>query len=194
MSMLRMKRVLAGSALLMSLTPSSAAADQIWVGTVTCITLTAPSCPLASGLIWWRVVNTATNYDNPYPGSNDLLDINLEFRHADGTMRWHWDSVAPGAYVETEPFDASLLGSLGLLHVDAGLARTAFDPLFPDNPYLSFTAESARVSADATGFPPPLDLWAQGEFVSHPTPEPATLTLLGLGLAGIATARRRRRR
>jgi hypothetical protein len=182
-------------------------ADQINVAFVTCINpVGAVSCvDLPSGQqVWWRVLNTLApsirQVYSPFPGSNDLLDVRLEADFAEGTRSWSWDVVGSGAppdlFVETEPFDASLVRGLVALRVTATLPRTVFDPLYADNEFLSFIADTPFVSASAGPVHGPLDVYAQGRFeIETPViPEPTTLALVGGGLALLARSRRRRRR
>jgi hypothetical protein len=191
---------IAGVLLAMGIATPPAAADPLFVAMVTCRPLSDGSCPeVSSGPVVWRVLNfmTLSSVDTPFPGSNDIHDVTLEFEYHGGSLEWHWDVIAPanglGQFVETDPFDASLLTSLVSLRLQATLTRTVFDPVFPGNKYLKFVAESPLISGSATSFPPPMMVFAQGEFVANPVPEPGTMALLASALAGLAASARRRR-
>jgi len=198
MAQRRLPRVIVGAMVLIALEASRAAADEIFLGFVTCIPtidIGASGCPaISSGTASWRVWNLMNGFDSPFPGSNDLNDVTLDFQSAGGALRSHWDVILPGQFVETSPFDISLLNQFMTLRLDATLSRTVFDPLFTDVPFTKFIADSAFVSVTGTSFPPPLDIFVQGQFAQSPVPEPATLTLLGLGLFGIRASWRAGRR
>ena len=176
--------------------PVAAAADQISVASVTCLNINDLniSCIDVTGPVRWRVLNWLGAFEEPFPGSNDLLDVTLQFEtESSGTMSWTFAAVPParpgGPFPESDWFDASLVREMVGLRLDASLARTRFD--YP-NSSVHFIADTAQVSAMSTRFPPPLDVYATGSFVSDPVPEPATITLLGLGLAAIAGSQRKR--
>jgi PEP-CTERM motif len=181
------------------LTAQPSYADTLFLGAVTCVTETAPSCVEGSGSPisgQWRVVNFMSAFYTPSPGSSDLLDVSLTVTYQAASQNWHWDVVRAGQFVETEPFDPVVLSTLVSWSVSATLSRITFDPVFPNTPYLAFVANSAHVSASASTFPPPLDLLAEGMFVQKPIPEPGTLTLALVGLGSLfirARARRDRR-
>ena len=195
-------RVIGTVAVLGGMAAPPAFADQIGVAFVTCINPTsAAGCQsLTSGQVWWRVWNrfdpaVGGDLANPFPGSNDLHDVRLDFDFAGGTRSWFWDVITPeGRFAETEPFDVSLIHGFIALRITATLTRTVFDPLWVSNEYLSFIADTPFLSASTNSFPPPLDLTAEGRFVLSPVPEPATLSLLVIGIAGIRGARWVRRR
>jgi PEP-CTERM motif-containing protein len=176
------------------LTAQPSYADKLFLGFVTCVTETAPSCVEGSpDSARWRVVNFMSDLNTPSPGSSDLLDVSLTVTYQAASQNWHWDVVRPGQFVETEPFDPVVLSTLMSWSVSATLPRTTFDPVFTDTPYLAFVANSPLVSASATTFPPPLDLSAEGVFVQKPIPEPGTLTLAMFGLGGLLISARARR-
>jgi PEP-CTERM motif len=194
---MRVRRGAIAGALLWSVgvaAPSSA--DQLGIGFITCIG--EPSCLGAAGQVSWRIFNGLHLYATPQGASEDLLDVTLDFQFEGGSLSWHWDRVppliAPGDATESDPFDASLVGKLTLLRFEATLPRTEFDPVYAFDPRVSFFAETNRISASTTSFPPPLNFFAEGEFQITPVPEPATLTVVGVGLAGFAGYQRRRRR
>jgi len=184
------RKVLAAFALWTVAATSEAAADQILVSSVTCINpnSSAGCASLSSGQqVWWRVLNWMNMFDISFPGSNDLRDVTLEFTYQDGSSTTHWDVILPaatGVYGETDPFDASLLKQSYSLRLTAMLVRTDFDPLYSSNPYLEFIADGPVVTGKSTDVPG-MDVFAQGQFVMNPTPEPATLTFVGLGLGGL---------
>ena len=169
-------------------------ADTLFLGFVTCVTETAPSCVEGSpDSGQWRVVNFMSDLYTPSPGSSDLLDVSLTVTYQAASQNWHWDVVRAGQFVETEPFDPVVLSTLVSWSVSATLPRITFDPVFPNTPYVAFVPNSAHVSASASTFPPPLDLFAEGVFVQKPIPEPGTLTLALLGLGGLFIGARARR-
>jgi hypothetical protein len=175
---------------------SRATADEVFWGFVTCIpTASAGGCTgTSSGTASWRVWNLMGGLDSPFPGSNDFNDVTLDFQYAGGALNWHWDVISPDQFVETNPFDISLLNRFSTLRLDTTLSRTVFDPLFTNFPFTKFIADSPFVSVTGTSFPPPLDILVQGQFAQNPVPEPATLMLFGLGLAGITASWRKSRR
>ena len=188
-------------AVALSMGASQAAADQIGVASVTCLNINDLniSCTDVTGPVRWRIVNWlgVRGVDDPFPGSNDLLNASLRFETLTaGTMTWTFSAVPPSAidvpYAQSDWFDASLVRELVSLRLETTLARTVFG--FEHNPRLHFIADNAQISATTTRFPPPLDLLANGAFVSDPVPEPATVTLFGLGLAAFAGFRRKRGR
>jgi hypothetical protein len=170
-----------------------ASADQLGIGFITCIA--SVSCIESDGPVYWRIINGLHLFANPEGASEDLLDVTLEFHYEGGSLSWHWDRVQPlrvaGDATETDPFDASLVRRLTLLRFSATLPRTVFDPVFTTNPRESFVAETDRITASTTEFPPPLNFYAQGDFELAPVPEPGTVALVAIGLAGMARLRRR---
>lgn len=182
-----------------ALATSQAAADQILVATVTCINpVSSAACTDLpdSTQVWWRVINWLGAFDTPSPGSNDLHDVTLTFTYEGGSSTTHWDTIAPaapGVFGETTPFDAALVKRPASLQLTATLPRTEFDPLYSANPYVKFVADGPTVTGASTQFPPPLDVFAQGQLVASPTPEPETWVLLfvGLGVSGLGIVRGR---
>lgn len=186
--------------LLFFFTPAIARADSLGVGFVTCITpVGSLNCTqVGSAPVYWRVINTMslTSIASPFEGANTLHDVVLEFEYVGGSRRWTWDVIEPvglpgTGFGETDPFDATLVSNLISLRISATLARTVFDPVFVGDDRISFVAESPFVSATTTSFPPPLNLWAEGQFETAPVPEPGTVTFVLLGLCGIGSLRRR---
>lgn len=190
------------SALLWGLLPlvlltvaNRASADVISAGFVTCIPENGdPSCvaPAPAGQGRWRVVNMLWT-GNGMAEDTDLLDVTLSFRFEGGARSWHWDTVQPGtAFVETDPFDRAMIATMTELSLTATLGRTTFDPVFRGDPFKAFVAASPFLDATESRFPPPLDLFVQGDFVQNPTPEPATLALFGTGTMVLAMRSRPR--
>jgi hypothetical protein len=182
-----------------ALATSQAAADEILVAEVTCINpVSSSACTDLpdNTQVWWRVINRLGAFDTPFPGSNDLRDVTLTFTSEGGSSTTHWDTIAPaaiGVFGETTPFNASLVKQLVSLQLTATLSRTDFDPLFSSNPYLKFVADGPIVTGNSTHFPPPMDVFAQGQLVASPTPEPKTWVLMfvGLGVSGLGMVRGR---
>ena len=170
----------------------TASADTLGIGFITCI---APSsCPEATGPVYWRILNGLSEFANPDGGSEDLLDVTLDFQFEGGSLSWHWDRVPAwdtGVLTETDPFAASLVSRLTLLRFEASLPRTLFSPLYPFDDRVSFIASTNRVTASATTFPPPINFFAEGQYEIAPVPDPATLTLVATGLSGLIYRRRR---
>ena len=105
---------------------ADAAADQIWIASVTCIAVDSPaSCTdLATGPVQWRVLNVVPRFDVPFPGANDLQNVTLQFEFPGGSSTSHWDLIEPaatGVFAETNPFDASLVKQLVSLRLGATL-------------------------------------------------------------------------
>jgi hypothetical protein len=194
----RRTHLLSAAVVLVALWASPAAADELGLGFVTCITPDARACPeFNDGTpVWWRVVPIPLNsYASSFPGSNDLLDVSLQFDYEGGSSTYHWDLIGAN-FVETPPFDVALVKKLTSLEIDATLARTVFDPVFPFQGSPTFVADSSHVSVSQTSFPPPLDFFATGTFIPAPptpVPEPTSLVLVGTGIAGVLYRSRRRR-
>ena len=198
---LHWKRVLAAFTIWAAVATSQAAAGQIDVAFVTCVSPFDAACTSLSDdtQVSWRVVNVLGQFDIPFPGSNDLRDATLDFAYQGGSSTTHWDTIpatAPSGslgFVETAPFDALLVKQIDFLKFTATLPRTDFDPLFSDNPYLKFVADGPNVTVTQTEFPPPMDVNVEGQFVTV-TPEPGTLALMlaGLSASGLLAVRRRR--
>jgi hypothetical protein len=185
MTEVNVSKVVACLAISMALSAPRAAADQVFVSSVGCVSTNTGDCA-------FRVINWLSKFESTYPGSLDLQDVTLSFQYEGGALSWHWDSILPayvaGQFVETEALDPSIVGSLISLRLDATLPRTEF---FYPNSNVMFTADSASVSA--VGTTPYLDVYAEGQN-SAVVPEPATLTLFSLGLIGALAGRLRKRR
>ena len=171
---------------------SEASADVIFpetilAGFVTCIPDAGSSCTSALATTGqWRVVNALSPDVGGFPQSTDLLNASLVFSYGGGSLVWNWSILSPD-FVETPPFDVSLLSTLTSLTFQATLADTTLALYGGD----MFIANSPLLSATTTSFPPPLSIFVDGVHL-HPVPEPATLGLLATGLLAIVRRKRQR--
>lgn len=115
----------------------------------------------------------------------DFLDVTLTFEFVGGSQTYFWSDVSPATFVETAPFDPSLV--LTTLAVQYTLSQQVFQL----NTYTTFTANSLQNSASTNTFPPPLDLLVQGTAATI-VPEPNTALTVGTGLMALFAAKRKK--
>ena len=141
---------------------------------------------IASGMGVWRVVDWlfggVTTGGGGMPGDQSLYDVTLTFVAGSFQEQWTWDRITV-QYVETEPFNLSLLTQFTSLSLTATLPNGGvFDPLDPRYPDTKFVADNTVVSATAFTLPPPLRLSASGQIITT-VPEPSGITLASIGMA-----------
>lgn len=193
-----MRRVTCLAALLMTLA-SAAYADpiQLLVASVTCIpnANSAQSCfgePNATSA-HWRVINWLGGADSGgwHQEDTPLTNVTLTFESGAGTRSWNWDVVQPlYGYAETTEIPIDIIRSLERLTLSATVGRTEF---WWGSDYRKLVLTDTSLTASTTGMPP-LDLFATGELVDLPIPEPATLVLLASGVVPLLAKRRHRSR
>lgn len=130
----------------------------------------------------WRLWNLGTLGGGV---SVDFLDVTLTFDFVGGSQTYSWSDVSPATFVETAPFDPSL--------VLTGLAvqYTLSQQVFPLDAYTTFTANSLQNTASTNTFPPPLDLFVQGTAVTV-VPELDSALLVGTGVMAFLAARHKK--